>query len=334
MKNKKLYVTGIMLLVLCLTVTGCKKEIEVKNGSKVAVSVKGEKITATEYYQEIKEDNISKLVDLIDKGYLEEAYKTDDEETKDVQKQIDQIKNIYGTEGEELSTLIKNSFGVKTEKELRERLKLEYKRKKAVEDYVEDNLSDGEIKDYYKNNIYGEVRASHILIAIDAKEKSTEEEKEDAEEVALNKAKDLIKQLDEGEEFSKLAKKNSDDDATAVNGGDLGYFEVDDMTEEFANAIKSLKVKEYTKEPIKTEFGYHIILKTGEKEKPKLKKVKDKIKETLRKQKLDDNNVLFYETLMKVREKYKISWNDVVLESAYKDYMNDLIDKAKEDQNK
>lgn len=334
MKNKKLYLTGIMLLVLCLTLTGCKKEIEVKNGSKVAVSVKGEKITATEYYQEIKEDNISRLVEMIDKGFLEKLYKTDDEETKEVDKQVNQLISMYGSEDGEFTTLMKNSFGVENKSELRDKIKLEYKRKKAVEDYVKDNLSESEIKDYYKNNIYGEVKASHILVTINATDKSTTEEKEAAEKEALDQAKDLIKKLDDGEDFAKLAKKNSKDDATAINGGDLGYFEVDEMTEEFSNAVKELKVNEYTKEPVKTEFGYHIILKTAEKDKPKLKKVKDKIKETLRDQKLENNNVLFYETLMKVREKNKISWNDVVLESAYKDYMNDLIDKAKEQDNK
>ena len=46
------------------------KDIEVKNGSKVAVSVKKDKYTATEYYERIKEDNISTLVDMIDKDLL------------------------------------------------------------------------------------------------------------------------------------------------------------------------------------------------------------------------------------------------------------------------
>ena len=46
------------------------------------------------------------------------------------------------------------------------------------------------------------------------------------------------------------------------------------MVSEFEDAAYKLKVNEYTKEPVKTTYGYHIILKTGEKEKPKLKKVK------------------------------------------------------------
>ena len=62
MKNKKIvYTVGVLLLAIL--VTGCGKEIAVKNGSKVAVSTKTEKYTATDYYNEIKKDNISTLVD-------------------------------------------------------------------------------------------------------------------------------------------------------------------------------------------------------------------------------------------------------------------------------
>ena len=328
MKNKKKNMMVIALIIIALFMTGCRKEIEVKNGSKVAVSVKKEKFTATEYYSEIKEKNISTLIDMIDTSILEKKYKTDDEENTEVQKQIDQIKNIYGSEGNAFDSVLKSYFGVESEKELETRLRLEYKRKKAVEDYVKDHLEEKEIKDYYNDNIFGEVKASHILISINAKSSATEEEKSKAESEALEKANDLIKQLNDGKDFAKLAKKNSNDDATAINGGDLGYFDLDDMTETFREAVKKLKVDEYTKEPVKTEFGYHIILKTGEKEKPKLKEVKEEIKETLRDQKLENNNVLYYQTLMSVREDNKIKWNDTVLKKAYEDYMNETIEKA------
>ena len=100
------------------------------------------------------------------------------------------------------------------------------------------------------------------------------------------------------------------------------------MVEEFANAVRELKVDEYTKEPVKTQYGYHIILKTGEKDKPELKDVKDNIKETLTTQKLNNNNALRYQTLIDIREENKISWNDTTLKKAYDDYMNRLIESA------
>ena len=328
MIKKKNILGIILLLTISLIVTGCGKEIEVKNGSKVAVSISGEKFTATEYYTKIKEDNISTLIDMIDTSILEKDYKSDDKEKEYVDNQINQIKNYYGSDENTYKNVLKSYFGVEDEEKLKTKLQLEYKRNKAVEDYVEKHLEEKEIKKYYDENIYGEIKASHILITVDAKDDSTDEEKEKAEKKALEKAKKIIDKLNNGEDFEKLAKKNSKDEATAINGGDLGFFDINDMTESFANAVKDLKVKEYTKEPIKTEYGYHIILKTDEKEKPKLKEVKKDIKEKLRKEKLENNNVLYYETLKNIREDKKISWNDSTLKKAYENHMKTLIDNA------
>ena len=266
---------------------------------------------------------------MIDHSLFDKKYKTNDEETKEVDGQVNQIRSYSGDSEETFVSIIQQYFGVETEEELREMLSLEYKRNKAVEDYLKDNLKDSEIKKYYNENVFGEVQASHILITIDVKDDATDEEKEDADKEAKKTAEDIIKQLDNGKKFSTLAKKYSKDEANASKGGDLGYFDLSTMVEEFSDAVKKLKVNEYTKEPVKTEFGYHVILKTGEKEKKALKEVKDTIKETLAKQKLDDDKSLYYETLKNVRKKNKITWNDDTLKKAYEEYVEDLIKKAK-----
>jgi peptidyl-prolyl cis-trans isomerase C len=85
-----------------------------------------------------------------------------------------------------------------------------------------------------------EVHARHILVA-------SEEE-----------AKSVIAQLDKGADFTALAKKYSTD-PSAKDGGDLGYFGHDDMVKEFADAAFALPVGQYTKTPVKTEFGWHVI---------------------------------------------------------------------------
>ena len=328
MKNKKLVACLSSLLVISLLATGCGKEIEVKNGSKVAVSVKGEKFTATEYYEQIKKDNIAILIDMIDKSLLEKDYKETDEEKKSIDKQIEQIRSYY-QDDETFNSVIKQYFGAEDEKSLREKLSIDYKRNEAVKDYVKKNLKDSEIEKYYDEKISGEIKASHILISVDANKDSTAEEKEKADKKAKEKAKELIKKLDEGAKFEDLAKENSSDKATATNGGDLGYFQPDDMVEEFSNAAKDLKKNEYTKEPVKTEYGYHIILKKDQKAKPKLKDVKKDIKDKLTTQKINDDATLYYEALKGYRKNKKISWNDDVLKAAYEEYMNNLIENAK-----
>ncbi|WP_051608977.1 peptidylprolyl isomerase [Fodinicurvata fenggangensis] len=84
-----------------------------------------------------------------------------------------------------------------------------------------------------------EVQARHILV----------EEKEQAEE--------LIAELDAGADFAALADEHSMDEGT--EGGDLGYFTQDRMVEPFADAAFEMESGSYSKEPVETEFGWHVI---------------------------------------------------------------------------
>ena len=321
--KKKLGISICLISALVLTVTGCGKKAELDD-NKTAVSLKGIKITATDYYNEIKKSNISKLVDMIDHQLFDEEYESNDEEDQAVEEQINQLKESY-SDDTTFQSVIQQYFGVNSEDELEDMLRLEYKRKVAVEDFVADNLTDKEIEDYYDQNIIGDIKASHILITPDVDSDATDEEKEKAENKAKKEAERIIKKLDEGEDFAKLAEEYSDDEATAKNGGDLDYFNTDDMDENFMDAVKKLDNDEYTKEPVKTQYGYHIILKVDQKEKPKLKEVKDSIKETLANNKLNNNSTLHYETLMDIREENNIKWNDDELEKQYNELMDQLI---------
>ena len=333
MKKKKTLLFLSLLLIVAFITTGCGKETDLKNGAKVAVSVDSGKFTASEYYDEIKTDNISKLVNMIDKSIFEKKYKKSDEEDEAVKKQINQIKQYYGKDESTYKNVLRSYFGVESESELEDSLRLEYKKNLAVNDYIKKNIKDDEIQKYYNENTYGQVKASHILISSKFKDNATDEEKTKAENKAKKKAEKIIKQLNEGADFKELAKKYSSDDATASNGGDLGYFDLGDMTEEFSNAVKKLNKDEYTKEPVKTTYGYHIILKTGEKDKPKLKKVKSDIIDKLTEQKLNNSKTLYYETLMDIRNENGIKWNDDTLKKAYEDYMNNLIKQANSSKN-
>jgi peptidyl-prolyl cis-trans isomerase C len=72
------------------------------------------------------------------------------------------------------------------------------------------------------------------------------------------KAKDLISQLDKGGSFEQLAKDNSKD-GSATEGGDLGWFNPNQMVKPFSDAVKQLEVGKYTATPVKSEFGWHVI---------------------------------------------------------------------------
>ncbi len=142
-------------------------------------------------------------------------------------------------------------------------------------------VSDAEITSFYNENkdkfVQPEmVRAKHILVSNE------------------NEAKTIINELkkagkDVSERFSALAREKSQD-ATANNGGDLGYIVKEQMVPEFANAAFSLKQGTYSTAPVKTQFGYHIIL--VEEKKPAgalaLNDIKPQIEQNLRLRKLQE----------------------------------------------
>ena len=115
-----------------------------------------------------------------------------------------------------------------------------------------------------------EYRARHILV-----------EKED-------EAKALITQIKGGANFEELAKKNSKDPGSGANGGDLDFAAPGSYVPEFSQAMVKLKKGEMTMEPVKSQFGYHIIRldDTREAQFPPLEDVKAQIKQRLEQQKL------------------------------------------------
>jgi peptidyl-prolyl cis-trans isomerase C len=105
-------------------------------------------------------------------------------------------------------------------------------------------LKDAELKKIYKEKVaefnQKEYKASHILL----------KSKEEAEKV--------ITELDMGGKFADLAKKKSTG-PTGKNGGDLGWFAPQQMVPEFSAAVLKLEKGKYTKQPVQTKFGFHVI---------------------------------------------------------------------------
>ncbi|MEJ2652261.1 MAG: peptidylprolyl isomerase [Gammaproteobacteria bacterium] len=107
--------------------------------------------------------------------------------------------------------------------------------------------TDAELHKIYKERVLNqkltEYKARHILV-------KTEGE-----------AKDIIAQLDKGADFATLAKAKSIDTGSAAKGGDLGWFNPAQMVPEFSKAMEALQKGHYTKTPVKSQFGWHVILR-------------------------------------------------------------------------
>jgi len=102
------------------------------------------------------------------------------------------------------------------------------------------------------------------------------------------KPKKIIAELDKGADFAKLANKNSLDAKESQNGGDLGWFVASQMVAPFSEAVAKLEKGKYTKEPVQTQFGWHIILREDSRAltPPPLEAVKEQLQPYLQRQKV------------------------------------------------
>jgi peptidyl-prolyl cis-trans isomerase C len=142
-------------------------------------------------------------------------------------------------------------------------------------DYQKNNpVTDADIKAEYDRfvaaNSGKEYRARHILV-----------EKED-------QAKAIIASLKKGGKFEEIAKKQSKDPGSGANGGDLDWGSASNYVPEFSTALLKLNKGQTTQEPVKTQFGWHVIRldDVREAQLPKLEEVKPQIAQQLQQQKL------------------------------------------------
>ena len=129
----------------------------------------------------------------------------------------------------------------------------QYKENFLTSFLVDKEIVEPMIKDLYEKKEY-EVRASHILINLPQQNFSPDDSIK-----AYQKAADALAKLKNGVPFSEVAVEFSDDQSAKQNGGDLYYFTAGMTVPEFEDAIYKLKVGDYTKEPVRTQFGLHIV---------------------------------------------------------------------------
>ncbi|WP_379066330.1 peptidylprolyl isomerase [Mesorhizobium sp. UC22_110] len=167
-----------------------------------------------------------------------------------------------------------------------------------VEKEVVGKITDAEIRARYDKEIaaqppVNEVHARHILV-------KTKEE-----------ADAIVKKLDAGEDFQKLANENTKDPSGKTNGGDLGFFGPGQMVPEFEKAAMALEVGKYTKEPVQTQFGWHIIKLEDKRQQqpPAFDQVKDQAKSAVIRDK-------YFEAVKEARKAAKVEIPDENLRKA------------------
>lgn len=285
MKNKKVLIP-ILAVVLVALIIGA---VYLTQRSETIATVDKEKITQEQLNEELnKQYGASVLNTMISNKVVDlEADKEKVKVTdKEIKAELDKMVEQYG--GQDTFNMLLAQNGL-TEDVFKEQIEQNLKVTKILEPSIE--ITDDEIKTYFEDNKASfdtpeQVEASHILV---------EDEKT---------AKEVKKKIDEGGDFAELAKEYSTDTQTAENGGELGYFSTGQMVEAFDKAAFAMEVDEIS-DPVKTDYGYHIIKVTGKKEAKEatLEDSKEQIKEALLEQKVQEQASTW---LSEATAKYKI----------------------------
>lgn len=147
----------------------------------------------------------------------------------------------------------------------------------AIRQHIESTpITDEALKKEYESHLgtmgAKEYKAKHVLV-------KTEDE-----------AKAIIADLDKGGDFAAIAKEKSIDTGSGQNGGDLGWFDPKQMVKPFADAVTSMEKGTYTKTPVQSQFGWHVILAEDSRDvaPPEFDKVKENVRGVMRNKQIKD----------------------------------------------
>jgi peptidyl-prolyl cis-trans isomerase C len=179
------------------------------------------------------------------------------------QQLVDQLINMSLASQEADKQGLANSPEVKARLEL---LRMQILAGAASDKFDADNpVTDADVRSEYVAQVAAmpkEYKARHILV----------ETKEIGES--------LIRDLNSGSDFAKLAASESKDAGSAAGGGELGWFTLDRMVKPFSDAVSTLEKGQVTAEPVQSEFGWHVIQleDTRSLEAPDFEEVKDRVR--------------------------------------------------------
>lgn len=307
-------VGGILITVLVVVIIWPDRIATLKDGTQPVAEIDGYTVTANDLYEDMKDVySISSLLDKIDNKILEEKYPETDEMNDELKQQAESYYSAYEQyyKMDKETFLSNNGFG--SEKAFLEYLRLQYRRNKYAEDYIKTLISDKEVEKYYEDKVYGDINTKHILVKVDSS--ASDEDKKKAEDLA----KEIISKLNNGKSFDDVKEEYKDQ----ITYEELGYKSYNaNLESAYMEAMQKLENNSYSKEPVKTSYGYHVIYRIDQKEKPALEDVKEEIIDSLVSEKKSEDKNISYVALDKMREESGLKFSDTVLEKKYNTYMS------------
>jgi foldase protein PrsA len=316
--KKKYLILG--MCSLALITSGCVNSPELQDGQEVVASIDGYTITSETLYDELKDSvGTTTLVNMVDKFIADKEVPITDEMITTATDQVNDLQSQYESMGYDFATELTNA-GYASTTELRDEYVINDQKALVAESFYKENLSESAIEDYYNANIYGELTVKHILIKPEVADSATEEETTTLETEAEALANEVITKYNEGIAWADLVTEYSDDDATKENEGLISNFtkdEVSDYGDDFFNAINDTKDDTLVSAVVKSTYGYHVIFRVSQKEKPTLESVISEVKTSLYDEASANNENLFAESWLKIRKSYNLEISDTIINEEY-----------------
>ena len=310
-----LFIVGFLLATLLFRCILWPDRIAtLKDGTQPIVTMTAGTITADDLYESMKSYySIKALLNDIDNKILTEKYPSNDEMESSVLKTANYYFEVYEKNAGYTKEQFLTEYGFATEKDFVDSLRLDYRRNKYYESYVLGSITDKEIQKYYDDEVFGEVDSKHILVSTKNSEMSSDDAK------AL--ANEIIGKLNKGTSWEDVIKEYKD----KIIEEDLGYNAFNASLEaSYLQECKKLAVNTYSKTPVLTSYGYHIVYKKAQKDKPKLEEVKDDVKTAIANQKKSNDENLYNKSLVKMREEAELTFEDTKFLEQYKEYIKDF----------
>lgn len=320
--NRKIcyaFLIGVIITIIVVIIIWPKRIATLKDGTQPILTVNNTTYTADDLYNDMKDTySINILINSLDKMILDKKYKEDNEMNDSVKKTAEYYYSMY----EQYQNITKEQFlennGFKSEKEFLEYLKLDYRRNLYYDEYVKNLINEKDIEKYYKDEVFGDVNSKHILVSV-SKDDTSENEKELSDEDAKKLANEIIDKLNKGTSWDDVINEYKD----KITNEDLGYRAFNaSLDTAYLKEMKNLEVNTYSKTPILSSYGYHIVYKIDQKDKPELKNVKEDIITILAEEKKNNDNNLYQKALINLRKEAKLEFKDTDLGEKYNKYIS------------
>lgn len=314
-KKKEVWISIVVGLVIGVLITYLLSFVGLPGlGRETIATFKGGKITKAGLYDEMKKFyHVTYVLESIDSQILADMYNLTEEQEEEVNTQADSLLDMYQTYYGMTEEEFLEENGFNSNEEFIDYLKLDYRRNLYCIDYFKTLIPQEDIQNYYDENVYGKINTKHMLVEIS--DDVTEKE-------ALKLANEIIDKLNNGTSFDDVANEYSDQITTE----DVSFTNFDENTiaTEYVEATKNLENGKYTTSPVKTDFGYHVIYRTGQDDKPSYEDAENDIVEILGADLEAENEYIRDEALIKLREEKNLKFKDGKFKEQYEEYCKNV----------